>query len=43
MYEIVLYDEIMAGCLVEMYCDLIYLQRFDLTEEAAMTLRIYLN
>lgn len=41
--QVVLYDEIVAGILLEMYCDLILMQRFDLTPEAAMTLRIYLN
>jgi hypothetical protein len=42
-YEIVMYDEIVAGVLVDLYCDLIVMQRFDLTPEAAMTLKIYLN
>lgn len=42
-YEMVVYDEVMAGILMEMYCDLILLQRFDLMPEAAMTLRVYLN
>jgi hypothetical protein len=43
MDELEVYEEIIDGILVNMYFDLVLEERFDMIDEAAQVLRIYLN